>query len=178
MYTYSPKEKPEILKLIKLSKKATDPRMKMRYDVIILSLRGYTRTEIARIHNICEVTVWHYENSYKYNGVEGLSIGKSTGAPSKLTKEQEERLYECIVTKMPKEVGYAPFVNWTANLARQWVKSEFGVIYSERGMREVLYRLKLSYTMPTYTLKKADTEKQEQFHFDFEQVKKTDMGRN
>jgi transposase len=171
MYTYSYDENPEIIKLIELSKETTEPRMKIRYDVNIQLLRGYTREEIALIFNISESTVRNYENSYKLGGIEGLSMGKSTGAPCKLTKEQEDQLYKCIETKMPKDVGYAPFVNWTANLARQWVESQFGVIYSERGMREVLYRLNFSYTRPTYTLKKADAEKQDQFRLDFEQVK-------
>jgi putative transposase len=178
MYTYSHDEKPEIIKLIELGEKTPEPRMKIRYDVNIQLLRGYAREEIARIYNISESTVRNYENSYKTKGIEGLSMGKSTGAPSKLTKEQEAQLYECVETKMPKDVGYAPFVNWTANLVRQWVKSQFGVAYSERGMREVLYRLNFSYTRPTYTLEKADVEKQEEFRFDFEQVKKTDLGRN
>ena len=172
MYTHSFDEKPEILELIELSKKIKEPRMKLRYDVIIQLLRGYTRKEAAKMYNITERTVRNYENSYRSKGIEGLAMGKSTGAPPKLTKEQEELLYECIVKKMPKDVGYAPFVNWTANLVRQWVKCQFGVTYCERGMREVLYRLKLSYTRPTYTLEKADAGKQEQFRLDFEQVKK------
>lgn len=45
-----------------------------------------------------------------------------------------------------------------------------------RGMAEVLYRLNLSYTRPTYILKKADKEKQENFKKDFESIKNTLMG--
>ena len=39
-------------------------------------------------------------------------------------------------------------------------------------MLQVLYRLDLSYTRPTYTLAKADPEKQEAFKQDFEVLKK------
>jgi putative transposase len=74
---------------------------------------------------------------------------------------------------LPKDVGFALFVNWTAPLACQWVLKEYGVSFSERGMRDVFYRLKLSYTRPTYTLKKADPEKQEIFKAEFEELKKS-----
>ena len=41
-------------------------------------------------------------------------------------------------------------------------------------MLQVLHRLNLSYTRPTYTLEKADIEKQENFKQDFEVLKKSD----
>lgn len=40
-------------------------------------------------------------------------------------------------------------------------------------MAVILHRLNLSYTRPTYVLKKADKEKQESFKQDFEELKKT-----
>lgn len=43
---------------------------------------------------------------------------------------------------------------------------------SHRGMTEVLYRLNLSYTRPTYVLAKADKKKQEQFKNNFKELKK------
>ena len=66
-----------------------------------------------------------------------------------------------------------PFCNWTAPLACQYVKKQFGVEFSVRGMRDVFYRLRLSYTRPTYTLAKADPVKQEAFKKRLELLKKT-----
>lgn len=40
-------------------------------------------------------------------------------------------------------------------------------------MSVILHRLNLSYTRPTYVLKKADKKKQEEFINDFENLKKT-----
>ncbi|MFR2798076.1 MAG: hypothetical protein ACLTF9_08055 [Clostridium sp.] len=37
-----------------------------------------------------------------------------------------------------------------------------------RGMVEVLYRLNLTYTRPTYVMKKTDKNKHENFKNDFE----------
>ena len=162
----------EIRNLSRLASKTKDVRMKLRYDVIRLHLQGRTKSEIADIFAIPYQTVRNYVNAYERSGLEGLAIKKPPGRPAKLNKAQEQQLYDCITTQLPKDVGFAPFVNWTASLACQWVKKEFGVIFSERGMRDVFCRLKLSYTRPTYTLKKADPETQKAFKAEFEKLKK------
>ena len=82
-------------------------------------------------------------------------------------------LYETVSKKTPDEVGFDGFKNWTSNLICQWTAKEFDVKYSINGMLDLLHRLKLSYTRPTYVLAKADPEKQAQFKADFEAVKKT-----
>jgi transposase len=58
-------------------------------------------------------------------------------------------------------------------MIRQWVIQNFNTVMSHSGMAEVLHRLNLSYTRPTYVMKKADKEKQEEFKRDFEILKKT-----
>lgn len=166
------KKELEIKKLKKLARKTRDVRMKLRYDVIRMHLCGRVKSEIAEILDTTYFTVRNYIKTYNELGIEGLNIKTSPGRTKKLTAKQEAQLYDCISTKLPNEVGFAPFVNWTAPLASQWVLKEFGVKFSERGMRDVFYRLKLSYTRPTYVLKKADPEKQELFKEDFEMLKK------
>lgn len=153
----------------------TNPRMKLRYDVILLYLRGYQQKNIASIFSLAPCTVGIYIHNYMANGIGGLAMQKNQGVKSKMTLEQEKSLYDCITTKLPAEVGFAPHMNWTAPLACLWLKETSGIAYSERGMRNVFKRLKLSYTRPTYTLKKADFEKQAAFKEDFEALKKTDF---
>ena len=165
----------EISNLKKLARKAKDARMRLRYDVIRLYLSGRTKSEIADIFSMTYQTARNYIAAYTEAGIAGLEITKPPGRLPKLNKEQEQRLYNCISKQLPRDVGFAPFVNWTAPLACKWVLKEFGVTFSERGMRDVFYRLQLSYTRPTYTLKKADPEKQKEFKADFEELKKTDL---
>ena len=50
---------------------------------------------------------------------------------------------------------------------------QFQVTFSKRGMLNLLHRIKLSYTRPTYSLAKADPEKQEKFREELESIKKT-----
>ena len=102
-----------------------------------------------------------------------MILGKAKGRERKLNTEQESELYRVVSEKLPKEVGLEPFCNWTSPLACQYVKKHFGVEFSERGMRDVFYRLNLSYTRPTYTLEKADSVKQEEFKKQLEEIKKT-----
>ncbi|MCL6570918.1 MAG: winged helix-turn-helix domain-containing protein [Bacillus sp. (in: Bacteria)] len=63
-------------------------------------------------------------------------------------------------------------MNWTSGLINKWIKQEFDVRFSEKGTRTLLYRLGFSHTRPTYTLAKADPEKQEAFKQELEGLKK------
>lgn len=48
-------------------------------------------------------------------------------------------------------------------MIREWVINSFNVAFSHRGMEDVLYRLNLRYTRPTYVLKNVDPTEQEKF---------------
>ncbi len=161
-----------IAMLKKLARKSKDARQRRQYDIVRLSLNGKKKPEIAEIMDMSLQGIYNVLNRYKAKGVEGLILGKAKGRERKLTEEQEAELYEVISEKLPKDVGLEPFCNWTAPLACKYVKNHFGVEFSERGMRDVFYRLKLSYTRPTYTLAKADPVKQEEFKEKFEGIKK------
>jgi len=162
----------ELQILKKVIKENKIKRMHIRYMVIYHHLMGISNVNIASMNNLCDHTVGTYVNAYKQNGIQGLKMGKSTGAPRLLTREQENLLVEIITTKTPDEVGFFPRKNWDSNIIRQWVLKNLNVKYTQRGMLEVLYRLELSYTRPTYTLVKADPKKQEEFVQEFELIKK------
>ena len=148
-------------------------RMHKRYMVILHHLKGHLNTEIAEMELLRTITVGKYINNYKKYGLDGLILHHSTGAPRLLSDEQEKALVETITNNTPDEVGFIARKNWTIELIRQWVINTFSVTFSHRGMADVLYRLNLSYTRPTYVLANADPIKQEQFKEDFEVLKKT-----
>jgi len=79
---------------------------------------------------------------------------------------------EVVTVKTPEDVGFPTEMNWTAPLLRDYIQKTFEVTYSERGVLGLLYRLGFACTRPTYTLAKADPEKQAAFRTDFEIVKK------
>lgn len=169
----SDNQNPEIQALKKAMKETKDKRMYQRYKVIYLHLKGYSNLYIASLEGFDNHTVGIYVKNYTQNGINGLLIKKSPGAPRLLTKEQEAMLAEVITTQTPDQVGFPNRKNWYINIAQQWIKNTFDVEYSYRGTAEVLHRLNLSFTRPTYTLAKADPIKQEEFKVDFELLKKT-----
>ena len=163
---------------IKVAMKETkNIRMYKRYLVILKHLEGNSNIAITKMVSLEQHAVGDYIRNYKANGLTGLEMKHSTGAPRKLNKEQETLLFETITTKTPDEVGFESRKNWTIELAKQWIFNTFAVKHSHRGTHEVLRRLNLSYTRPTYVLKKADKEKQEEFKVTFEGLKKLINGR-
>lgn len=166
------KDSPEIQKIKQLIHENKDLRMHERYQTILMHLHDAKYAVISKIVGRSTVTMGSYIKSYKQGGIAALKMGFSTGRKRQLTPEQEMKLYQVIVDKTPVDVGFQARMNWTAPIIRKWIEQEFNVTYCERGTRELLYRLKLSFTKPTYTLAKADPVKQEAFKAEFEIVKK------
>lgn len=168
----------EIEKFLQLSKNEKNVKQKKRYDVVLLYLEGHSRNEISEFLHIPSRTVSSYISLYTKGGTEALIIKKQPGRAKFLTDAQEKELFHIISTCTPEEAGVGIFANWTASLACRLVDERFHVKFSERGMRDLFYRIGLSYTRPTYTLNKADPEKQDEFRKQFESLKKTSKQRN
>lgn len=162
-------------KILGLWKQEKNVKQKNRYHVVLLYLEGYPRREIAGVLHTAYRTVCDHIARYQEDGIEGLRIKKQPGAEKKLTEEQEQEFLRIISTQTPEEAGIGIFANWTSPLACQLVKERYGITYSERGMRNLFERLGLSYTRPTYTLNKADPQKQEEFRQTFEGIKKNSL---
>jgi transposase len=174
----SDNKNPTMQKVKAAMKNTKDKRMFERYQSILLHLKGMTYEQIAGITNRSSVTIGSYVKAYREKGLDGLQLGQSPGRPSFLTEEQEQELYQLIIERRPADVGFPAEMNWNAPLIREWIEREYDVIYAERGVRKLLCRLGFSYTKPTYTLAKADPEKQAAFREEFETIKKNDEWRN
>lgn len=169
----SENEKRQAIQEVKAAmKKNRDLRMHQRYQTILMLLNGESYPKIAECTGLGIATLYNYSAAYRENGLAGLKRGLPSGRPTKLTAKQEQQLYETIVHHTPVEVGFPVEMNWTSPLIREWIEREFTISFSDRGTRDLLYRLNLSFTKPTYTLEKADPAKQEVFKQDFETIKK------
>ena len=147
-------------------------KMFVRYQVIYMLLSGESYEKIADYTGLSNMTLFNYRKTYCEKGIIGLVPKKQPGRKRHLTAEQETQVVSVVVNQTPKEVGFPVEMNWTAPLIRDWIKRTFDVSFSERGTRDLLYRLGLSYTKPTYTLEKADPIQQAAFLEEFEHVKK------
>lgn len=153
----------ELEKVTEAMKQAKERRMYERYQAIYLHLKGRSMTAIAGILNRNRMTVSSYIHTYESGGLAALQLKCSTGAPTRLTKEQQEQLKQTIAFSVPHEVGFTAKHNWTLELIAAYVEQEWSHRYSLRGISKVMERLGLSYTKPTYTLAAADPKKQHQF---------------
>ena len=165
----------EIKSAMKIEK---DKRMYERYQSVYLYLSGSNRNQIAVTLNRHVDTISSYVSAYKTKGLQGMSMQYSPGRPHLLTEEQEQLFYQTVVEKTPTDVGFPANMNWTSPLAKDWIEREFKVIFAARSVRELMHRLGLSYTKPTYTLANADPQKQEIFKQEFDEVKKITSMRN
>ena len=123
----------EIQALKKAMKDTKDKRMYQRYKVIYLHIKGYTNVDIASLECLDNHTVGIYVKNYKQNGINGLLMKRSPGAPRLLTKEQEVMLAEIITTQTPDQVGFPNRKNWYINIVQQWIKNTFDVEYSHQN---------------------------------------------
>jgi hypothetical protein len=76
-----------IAELREAMKNTKNVRMYKRYEAVIRHLGNYTNIEIADMLSLEKHAVGNYIKAYKNNGLAGLEMKYSPGAPPKLNKE-------------------------------------------------------------------------------------------
>ncbi|MBE1553295.1 helix-turn-helix domain-containing protein [Sporosarcina limicola] len=153
----------KVAELRKAMKNVKDRRHFERYEAVYLSMIGYTQKEIAKVIGRTRKTVHTSISTYRKAGIIGLNMGYSPGKASRLSTEKMEQLKDTVSNYLPSDVGFPAHYNWTLALVVPYIQREWGKSYSLKGASLLLHKLGLSYTRPTYTLKKADPVKQEEF---------------
>lgn len=148
--------KKQLAELQSAMKKATNRRLFERYQAVYLYLKGYTMKEIGEIIGRSRETVSTYISSYKKKGINGLSLGHSSGKPRRLSPVQEAILIEVITQETPATVQISERTHWTLALIVKYVEREWEFTYSLRGMSLLLQRLGLIYKRPHYILEKVE----------------------
>ena len=112
--------------------------------------------------------------TFNEQGLDALLQRKcGSGRPTFLTDKQQEELKQTILTTSPSDHGLGCAVSWTTPIIRTYLKQTYDVEMSLTGILQMLWRLRLSYTRPTYVLKKADPKKQKVFQRQMDMIKKT-----
>lgn len=129
--------------------------------------------EIGNLLGRIRQTISNYLQCYQTQGLSGLEMGHSSGQPPKLTEEQRIQLAAMLEQNQPADVGLEARYTWILPLIAEWIKREFGVTMSVRGISAMLRRTNFSFTKATYTLANADEEAQASFRkHTFAQLKK------
>ena len=143
--------------LIAFHRKERSARYADRIKTILWRDEGISFQEIARLLFLDQKTPRHWEKVYREKGFDALLSDDYKPYAGKLTEEQKQELFQYASTHLFLDVG--PII--------EHVKEEFGVSYSDSGMRDLLHSIGFSYKRPAHVPGMADTEKQKAFLEDF-----------
>jgi len=134
-----------------------------RIKALLLWDKGWTFEEISEVLLLDESTIRRYRKWYEEEGLERLLNDDWGGSERRLTEEEEATLTEYLSEHLCS----------TTTEVCEFVKREFGVEYSLRGMQCVLARLGFVYKKTKRVPGKADAEKQKKFVEEYEKLKAT-----
>jgi transposase len=98
---------------------------------------------IAQRLCISETSVYRWLSAFLLDGYASLAYRRSPGRPAKLTKTQKTRLCQ-LITAGPEKAGY-PTGCWSRLLIQNLIEREFGVLYDEQYVCELLRNLGFSF---------------------------------
>ncbi|RED76031.1 IS630 family transposase [Cohnella phaseoli] len=153
----------KIERLNKAMRETPDKRLYERYLAVRLHLEGLSVSEIGQLLDRARQTISIYWRDYQKHGLAGLEMDYSPGQPPKLNDQQRHQLAALLEQKQPVDVGFEAHYTWTLPLVSEWIKREFDVVMSVRGISAMLRRMNFSFTKATYTLAKADPDAQAVF---------------
>ena len=107
-------------------------------------------------------------------GWKGCSHRKyAPGRRAYLSSKEEQEVARMIEFSTPAEEGYGCESCWDTRILKEILEDRFSVIMTRGGIHLMLKRWGFSYTRPTYTLKRANLNKQEAFERQLKVIKKT-----
>ncbi len=107
---------------------------------------------------IAPSTGYEWLKRWNREGLSGLMPKYDGGKPSKLSEEDYRRLDE-ILEKIP---------NLTTDIVSEILKSEFGVVFSDRHISRILKRLNYAYTKPFMIYSKMPDDAEDQLKKNFD----------
>ena len=134
------------------------PRVALRLEAIMLSVRGQTSGQIAQGLQVDRTRVHAWIGAWNEHGDEGLLEGHRSGRPAQLNATQREQLAD-ILDSGPVAHGLNTGV-WTSPLIAQLIQDEFDVRYHPGHVRHLLKGLNFSVQRPKTRLVQADPKKQ------------------
>jgi transposase len=131
-----------------------DPDLRTRWHALWLLRQGRSVTETAALVGVHRRSVQRWLSWYRQGGLAAVAQhrqGGRQGRTAYLTAEQQAHLTAETARGTIRTVGEAV----------RWVEQQFGVAYTDWGMRSVLQRLKIGKKVPRPLAAKADLEAQE-----------------
>ena len=137
-----------------------DARLARRMHAIYLAARGLSCPQIMTITGAARRTIQQWVHKYNKHGIDGLKDKQRPGQPTKLPRRDEPRFCKRIEIGPTKKDGVS-VLNGPA--IRRILEREFGVLYSQQGLYDLLHRLGYSCLCPRPQHEKSDLKLQQLF---------------
>jgi len=129
-------------------------RVAMRVQIIMLSVRRYTASQIAEIQQTSDVTVYTWLDRFDEEGPQGLYDRPRSGRPSKIDQEAQKMIETCL-TQPPTKQGYN-FSHWTIPLLTQHLCEKLEKTLCCETVRQALHRLSFRWRRPRWAVQRED----------------------
>lgn len=139
IYMSNAERKAHKRELLSAMKTTSDKKVYIKHQCVYLYCDGKKISEIADMFNLHYKTVLKYIDKYHTNGIDPLLPKPRTGAPHKLTVEQENKLKEVIVSCTPADVGFNSRMNWTATLQFCLTRTKYIGLSNFLRRKEILF---------------------------------------
>lgn len=152
------------------------PRVALRIQGVMLSLKKYSVSDIAELLHVHRSSPHAWICAWNEHGKAGLLEGHRSGRPPGLAEQDKERLGD-IVDSGPVAYGLQTGV-WTSPIIARVIEEEFSVRYHPGHVRKLLKEIGFSVQRPTAKLMQADPKKQNKWiRYTYPNLKKKPKGK-
>jgi transposase len=136
---------------------ASDAETRTRYQMLLLSARGQTSTQIAEMVLRSQDTVVRVLKRFLTGGLAAVPRRTAPGRDRTITQAWEAELLR-VIELDPHEVGQDS-ANWTTHLLASYLSEQSGISVSQETVRVYLHVHGYVCKRPTWTLKRKAEEK-------------------
>ena len=145
---------PEEKKALKARYEETNNRRwQERIQCVLLKHQGMTLEAISDVLPYSVNRISHWVRTYIAEGLDGICVWGYSGSSRHLSEEQQQALRAHVT-----QTSYSRVKDVVA-----WVENQWGITYSEDGMRGMLHNLGFSYQKGLIVPGKVDTQAQALF---------------
>ena len=127
------------------------PRTRVRVQMVLLSIQGYSVLEIAQITQQSDDTVRRWLARFLRQGCDGLWEERHPGRPPEISPAVEHFLLKSLKLS-PRHFGFSR-PTWTTALLSEVVNQKFQLDISDECVRQHLQDLQIVCRRPTWTVK-------------------------
>jgi transposase len=150
-------ENPPLAELRRRYEEATDAETRTRYQMLLLSLRGQTSSQIAQTVLRSQDTVVRVLKRFLTGGLDAVPRRTAPGRERRVTEAWEAELLRVIEVD-PHEVGQDT-ANWTTERLAEYLGQQTGIQVTEETVRVYLHAHDYVCKRSTWTLRHKAEEK-------------------